>query len=77
MESRVITLQDDAEFADAVDCMVSYFYEAGYDPSKYDTSEFLLHAQIAVLADKYDCASLYKPARISFENTGKAVESDK
>jgi hypothetical protein len=59
-------LQDDPEFADAIDCMVSYFYSATYDVSKYNSSQALLHAQVVMLADKYDCASLYKLARTSF-----------
>ncbi|KAF2818317.1 hypothetical protein CC86DRAFT_399334 [Ophiobolus disseminans] len=72
----VITLNDDPEFADAIDCMVSYFYKAGYNVSQYDTSESLLHAQVATIADKYDCASLYKLARTSFADTVNAVESN-
>jgi len=72
----VITLNDDLEFADAIDCMVSYFYKADYDVSQYDTSEPLLHAQVATIADKYDCASLYKLARTSFAGTVNAVESN-
>jgi hypothetical protein len=72
----VITLEDDLEFADAIDCMVSYFYHAGYDTSKYNTTEALVHAQVATIADKYDCASLYELARSSFANTVNVVESD-
>ncbi|OAF98554.1 uncharacterized protein CC84DRAFT_1191749 [Paraphaeosphaeria sporulosa] len=75
-KASVITLHDDPEFADAIDCMVSYFYKAGYDVSQYDTSESLLHAQVATIADKYDCASLYKLARTSFTDTVNAVESN-
>jgi hypothetical protein len=56
--------------------MVTYFYKAGYNVSQYDTSESLLHAQVATIADKYDCASLYKLARISFADTVNAVESN-
>ena len=56
--------------------MVSYFYKADYNVSQYDTSESLLHAQVATMADKYDCASLYKLARTLFANTVNAVESD-
>jgi hypothetical protein len=56
--------------------MVSYFYEAGYNTLKYNASEPLLHAQVATIADKYDCASLSKLARTSFANTVKAAESD-
>jgi hypothetical protein len=69
-------LKDDPEFANAIDCMVSYFYKAGYDTSQYETSESLLHAQVATIADKYDCASLYKLARTSFADTVNAVESE-
>jgi hypothetical protein len=72
----VITLKDDPDFANAIDCMVSYFYEASYNASKHDTSEPLLHAQVAIIADKYDCPSLYELARTSFANTVEAVKSD-
>jgi hypothetical protein len=72
----VITLNEYPAFADAIDCMVSYFYKAGYNVSQYDTSEYLLHAQVATIADKYDCASLYKVARASFADTVNAVESN-
>lgn len=72
----MITLNDDPEFANAIDCMVSYFYKADYNVSQYDTSESLLHAQVATIADKYDCASLYKLARTLFAETVNAVESD-
>ncbi|KAH8730762.1 hypothetical protein GQ44DRAFT_699808 [Phaeosphaeriaceae sp. PMI808] len=75
-KSGVITLNDDPDFANAIECMVSYFYKADYDVSQYDTSESLLHAQIATIADKYDCASLYKLARASFANTVNALKSD-
>ncbi|KAF2177164.1 hypothetical protein K469DRAFT_604387, partial [Zopfia rhizophila CBS 207.26] len=71
-----ITLNDDPKFTNAIDCMVSYFYKAGYNASQYDTSESLLHAQVTTIADKYDCASLYKLARTSFTNTVNAVKSD-
>ncbi|OAL01547.1 hypothetical protein IQ06DRAFT_316444 [Phaeosphaeriaceae sp. SRC1lsM3a] len=75
-ESGIITLNDESEYADAVDCMVSYFYEAGYHASRYDTSEALLHAQVAILADKYDCQSLYILAKRSFGKSVQVVESD-
>ncbi|KAF2690381.1 hypothetical protein K458DRAFT_459578 [Lentithecium fluviatile CBS 122367] len=75
-ESRVITLQDSIIYADAIDSMVSYFYRAGYDASTCETSEPLLHAQVAIIADKYDCASLYGLAENSFAATIKAVEID-
>jgi hypothetical protein len=55
---------------------MSYFYKADYDASQYDTPESLLHAQVATIADKYDCASLYKLARTAFANAVNAVESD-
>jgi hypothetical protein len=72
----VITLGDEPEFFNAIDCMVSYFYEAGYNTSKYDTSEALLHAQVAILADKYDCTSLYRLAKKLFAKSVQAAESD-
>ncbi|KAH7563633.1 plasma membrane calciumhypothetical proteintransporting atpase 2 [Bipolaris maydis] len=72
----VITLDDDSEFADAIECMVSYFYNVDYNVSQYDTSESLLHAQVANIADKYDCASLYKLARTSFANAVNAIEKN-
>lgn len=49
--------------------MVSYFYQASYDCSEYSIPESLLHAQVAILADKYVCLSLYDLARISFSKT--------
>lgn len=67
--SGVITLKDEPEFADAIDCMLSYFYRAGYDASRYDTSTPLLHARVAIIADKYDCASLYKLAETSLASS--------
>jgi hypothetical protein len=76
MESGVITLKEKKKKKNAVDCMVSYFYEAGYNASEYDTSEPLLHAQVAIIADKYDCPSLYELARISFADTANTVKSD-
>lgn len=45
--------------------MVSYFYNAEYDTELHATPSALLHAQVAILADKYDCASLFKLAKIS------------
>jgi hypothetical protein len=75
-ESGVITLNDDPEFTNAIDCMVSYFYKACYDVSQYDTSESLLHAQVATIADKYDCASLFKLASTSLTDTIHAIESE-
>ncbi|EMD86653.1 hypothetical protein COCC4DRAFT_33152 [Bipolaris maydis ATCC 48331] len=56
--------------------MVSYFYNANYNASQYDMSESLLHAQVATIADKYDCASLCKLARTSFANAVNAIEKD-
>ncbi|KAH9882263.1 hypothetical protein J1614_001435 [Plenodomus biglobosus] len=67
--SGVITLKDNPEHANAIECMISYFYKADYDVSQFDIPESLLHAQVAVMADKYDCASLYKLARTSLADT--------
>jgi hypothetical protein len=72
----VITLRDKPEFFNTVDCIVSYFYEAGYNTSKYDTSEALLHAQVAILADIYDCTSLYRLAKKSFAKSVQAAKSN-
>jgi hypothetical protein len=72
----VITLNDDPDFMNAIDCMVSYFYKASYDVSQYDISESLLHAQVATMADKYDCASLYKLAEKSFADTVSLVKGE-
>lgn len=63
--SGAINLKDEPEFADAVDCMMEYFYRAGYDTAKYDASIPLLHARVAAIADKYGCASLYELAKTS------------
>jgi hypothetical protein len=67
-------LQDDPVYTNAIDCMVSYIYEAGYNVDKFDTLEPLLHAQVAIIADKYDCASLCKLAKTSFANTVMTVD---
>jgi hypothetical protein len=72
----VITLEDDSEYLNAIDCMVSYFYQAAYDCSEYTTSESLLHAQVAILADKYVCHSLYNLARTCFSKTIEDVGTD-
>jgi hypothetical protein len=69
-------LKDDPEFANAIDCMVSYFYKADYSVSQYHISESLLHAQVATIADKYHCASLNKLAIASFAKTVNAVDGD-
>lgn len=55
--------------------MASYFYEAGYNASKYDTSEALLHAQVAILADKYDCQSLYKLRKSHLQNAYRRLKA--
>lgn len=55
---------------------MSYFYNAKYDATEYNTLEPLLHAQVVTIADKYDCASLHKLATKSFANTVKTVEGD-
>ena len=39
--------------------MVSYFYDAAYKPFDYETNNALLHAQVAIIADKYGCVSLF------------------
>lgn len=70
----VVTLHDEPEFAAAIDCMVSYFYKAGYDATTYDTPKALLHPQVAIIADKYDCASLYSLAKTTFADTIASVE---
>jgi hypothetical protein len=74
--SGVFTLQENPHYANAVDCMVTYFYQAGYNASKHDTIETLLHTQIAILADNYDCTSLYRLARSSFSNTVEAASAN-
>jgi hypothetical protein len=56
--------------------MVSYFYKADYSVSQYDISEPLLHAQVATIADKYDCSSLNKLAIASFAKTVNAVDGN-
>ena len=43
--------------------MVSYLYRASYTASKYASSASLLHARVAIIADKYACASLYGLAK--------------
>jgi hypothetical protein len=53
----------------AIDCMVCYIYEAGYNVSSFPQCQPLLHAQVAIIADKCDCASLYKLAKTLFVDT--------
>jgi hypothetical protein len=53
--------------------MVSYFYNNDYDISEHDVHEPLLHAQVTVIADKYDCASLFEYARGSLAESMSAV----
>lgn len=74
--SKKITLKDDPIFVNAIDCMISYFYAASYDVTKYDTSEALLHAQVAVMADKYACGSLFKLAQAQFGEAIKTAETE-
>jgi hypothetical protein len=69
----VVTLKDDPEFLPAIHCMVSYFYNDDYDASEHDVHEPLLHAQVTVIADKYDCASLFKYARDSLAESMSVV----
>jgi hypothetical protein len=71
--SGVVTLKDDPEFLPAIHCMVSYFYNNDYDASEHDVHEPLLHAQVTVIADKYDCASLFKYARDSLAESMSVV----
>jgi predicted RNA-binding Zn-ribbon protein involved in translation (DUF1610 family) len=71
--SGLVTLRDDPEFLSAINCMVSYFYNNRYDASNHQFHAPLLHAQIAVIADKYDCASLFKYARDSLAESMSAV----
>lgn len=76
-ESNVITLHDEPEFENAIDCMVSYFYKAAYVAATYEgISKCLLHAQVATIADKYDCPSLSKLASGSFINSAKSVAGE-
>lgn len=56
--------------------MVSYFYEANYDCMKYDTPQPLLHAQTAIISDKYDCPSLLKVANARFSDSLGHIKED-
>jgi hypothetical protein len=49
-------LGDDPALGDAIDCMVQFFYDGVYDDT--ESTDSLLHAQVAIIADKYECASL-------------------
>jgi hypothetical protein len=69
----VVTLKDDPAFFPAVNCMVSYFYNYRYDASEHEFHAPLVHAQVAVIADKYDCASLFRYARDSLAESMSAV----
>ena len=55
---------------------MSYFYKVGYNVFKYDTLEYLLYIQVAIIADKYNYISLYKLIRTLFIKTVKAVKGD-
>ncbi|CAI6227025.1 unnamed protein product [Periconia digitata] len=70
-----ISLHDDPVYLNAIDCMVSYFHQAEYNCSDYTIPESLLHAQVAIIADKYICGSLYDLARTSFLKTIQEVDS--
>lgn len=56
--------------------MVWYFYKAEYDPTEYKTPEPVLHAQVATIAGKFVCPSLYNLAKTSFAKTTKTIESE-
>ncbi len=72
----MITLEDDAEFGDAIAAMVTYFYSAGYNASEYATNEAMLHAQVSIIADKYDCTSLLKPSNALFSTAIATVDAE-
>lgn len=72
----MIALRDDLEFAYAIDCMVSYFHEADYNVSQYKNPESVLHGQVAIIADKYDCKSLYKLSGTLFARTMNTVSGN-
>ncbi|KAJ4300754.1 hypothetical protein N0V90_002842 [Kalmusia sp. IMI 367209] len=74
--SKSILLEDDPEFADAIDCMITYLYEATYNPGKYGKVEPLVHAQVFVIADKYHCPSLFEMARINLMNTVRTIQCE-
>lgn len=67
-------MKDEPEFADAIDCMLSYFYRAVYDTAGRDSSAPLLHARVAVVADRYACASLFELAKKSLASCIGTVE---
>jgi hypothetical protein len=69
-----VNLNDEPEFADAIDCMLSYFYRASYNASDHDASAPLLHARVAVVADRYGCASLYELAKTTLASCIGAAE---
>lgn len=56
--------------------MVSFFYSADYTASKYGSSAPLLHAQVAIMADKYDCASLFALANKSLAHSIEGASVD-
>jgi hypothetical protein len=55
--------------------MISYFYKGSYDASKYGTSQALLHAEVVIIADKYDCPSLFTLATPLLTDSLKTMES--
>ncbi len=67
---------DDTVFADAINCMVAYFYEADYKLPKTDAVAAVLHAQVLVIADKYDCATLCRMALYKFHAAIRSFNDD-
>jgi hypothetical protein len=45
-------------------------------PSRFDDLETLLHAQVAIIADKHECVFLCRLAETSFVNMVMAVNRD-
>ncbi|OAL55999.1 hypothetical protein IQ07DRAFT_660303 [Pyrenochaeta sp. DS3sAY3a] len=73
--SGVITLMDNDQFLDAIDCMVTYFYQADYVTTALSKDAALFHAQVVIIANKYDCESLSSLAYTYFTNSVKEMDS--
>lgn len=56
--------------------MISYFYDANYNPSQYDKLEALLHAQVVIIADKQGCESLCELAISLFRKAITEVKNE-
>ncbi len=63
---------------DTIVCMVCYFYESNYGDLAYDhPEESILCAQIAIIAARYDCGSLWSHTDVVLDKIlrGETIET--